>query len=172
MSANLTIVSSRELFSDLYLHKLTVRLIFFYCTQSKFPVFQNLWNNYWLSDSVSTELTKGRSLLKLKITRKGRAFTFFLSFGCRNKCCYIRVLYHEVECIRASSFKLDRTRRLVAIEIAPLLSDFFITFEHRAIKLDECFGDDWLIFTLSPLNAHHGWKGAACSNPFIWITFP
>lgn len=39
VSANLTIVSSRELFSDLHLHKLTVRLIFSNCAQSEFTIF-------------------------------------------------------------------------------------------------------------------------------------
>ena len=109
MSANFTIITSWELFSNFLCNKLTVWLIFSNGSHSKLAIFEYFWNNGWLSDSASTELTKGRSLLELRSSSLERVLIFLLCLSGSQESFDIWVLNHKVKSIRASTFELNRT---------------------------------------------------------------
>ena len=90
----------------------------------------------------------------------------FLFLRGREECLKIWISYHEVESIKPGALELDWTWRLIAVEVAPFFSDLLKAFEHGTVELDESFGDDWLVFAFSPLDAHHGRKRTTSSNPF------
>ena len=81
----------------------------------------------------------------------------------------VRISNHEVESVGSCTLELDRTWRLIAVQVSPFLSDLCEALEHRAIKLDKRFRDDRLVLSFSSFDAHHGWQRTASSNPFGWI---
>lgn len=82
----------------------------------------------------------------------------------------IRFFNHVVQELRAHTLELDGSRRLIAIEYGPFASQSIITLEHRSIKLNQGFGDNRLVFSLSSLNTHHSRKWASSGDPLSRIT--
>ena len=99
-------------------------------------------------------------------------FISFLNLSCIDKRIDIWWTNHVVEQITCSSTELNRTWRLIAIKIGPLISNSLEAFEHWCIEFNKSFGNDWLILSLSSLNTHHGWEWATSCYPIFrfWIS--
>lgn len=166
VSAHLAIVGARELLSDLQGDQLTIWLVLSDGRQPVLAVLEDIWYDDRLSDSASAEKTQGRALFEIGCTSFVLLLILFLLLSGGEEGFNIWIAYHVVGRSGSGAFELDWSWRLVAVEVAPFLSDLFEALEHGTVELDECFGDDWLVFSFSSLQTHHGWQRTACSNPF------
>ena len=162
-------INVHELIVNSLLNELGVGLISFDSSQLEYTIAQSLWNLNILSNSTLRKGGKRSGLPMESYVLLVSVFILFLLLSSVHHRVKVGILNHEVESIASNALKLNGSRRLIAIENGPLGSQSSISLKHGTIELDEGFGNNRLVFTLSTLNTHHGWERAAGSNPFLRV---